>query len=114
MINISIVHHTHWDREWFFSTQDSLVLSDLIFSEILEELKNNPDLKFVLDGQISIVDDYIELYPEKMDLIRELVSNNQLFLGPWFTQFDAIIPHEESMFRNAMIGDIETSKYGKK
>lgn len=114
MINVSIVHHTHWDREWFFSTQDSLVLSDMIFSEIIEELNKNPNLKFILDGQISIVDDYIEIYPEKKDLIQKLVEKNQLFIGPWFTQFDAILPHEESLFRNAIIGDVESSKYGRK
>lgn len=114
MINVSIINHTHWDREWFFSTQDSLVLSDVIFSEIIDKLEKNPKLKFVLDGQISIVDEYIDIHPEKKALVRKLVEKNQLLIGPWFTQFDAILPHEEAIFRNGIIGDIESSKYGKK
>ena len=46
---VYLVNHTHWDREWYFSEQDSLVLSDILFSNAIQELKRNPSAKFVLE-----------------------------------------------------------------
>ncbi len=112
MTNVHIVNHTHWDREWYFTSMDSLVLSDQLFSDVIEELKMNKEATFVLDGQISILDDYLELYPEKLEVIKELVANHQLFIGPWFTQTDAFFASGESILRNAMIGIFESKKYG--
>lgn len=112
MTNVHIVNHTHWDREWYFTSMDSIVLSDQLFTDVLEELKTHPNATFVLDGQISILDDYLELYPEKLTEIKELVAKNQLYIGPWFTQTDAFFASGESILRNAMVGIYESKKYG--
>lgn len=112
MTNVHIVNHTHWDREWYFTSMDALVLSDQLFSDVIQELQINPQASFVLDGQISILDDYLELYPEQMPAIKKLVANKQLFIGPWFTQTDAFFTSGESVLRNAMIGIFESKKYG--
>jgi len=113
MTNIHIVNHTHWDREWYFTSMDCIVLSDQLFTDVLEELKRQPNATFVLDGQLSILDDYLELYPEKLPEIKELVAKGQLFIGPWFTQTDAFFASGESILRNAMVGVFESKKYGK-
>lgn len=112
MTNIHIVNHTHWDREWYFTSMDCIVLSDQLFTDVLEELKRQPNATFVLDGQLSILDDYLELYPEKLAEIKELVAKGQLFIGPWFTQTDAFFASGESILRNAMVGVFESKKYG--
>lgn len=112
MTNVHVVNHTHWDREWYFTSMDSLVLSDQLFSDVITELQRNPEASFVLDGQLSILDDYLELYPEKLDEIRVLIKRQQLFIGPWFTQTDAFFTAGESVLRNAMIGYFESKKYG--
>ncbi|MGM0293197.1 hypothetical protein IGJ00_001719 [Enterococcus sp. AZ062] len=112
MTNIHIVNHTHWDREWYFTSMDCIVLSDQLFTDVLEELKRQPNATFVLDGQLSILDDYLELYPEKLSEIKELVAKGQLFIGPWFTQTDAFFASGESILRNAMVGVFESKKYG--
>ena len=57
MTNVHIVNHTHWDREWYFTSMDCVVLSDQLFSDVLKELKRQPTASFVLDGQLSILDD---------------------------------------------------------
>lgn len=62
MTKIHIVNHTHWDREWYFTSMDALVLSDQLFTDALNELKKNEDASFVLDGQLSILDDYVTLW----------------------------------------------------
>lgn len=112
MTNVHIVNHTHWDREWYFTSMDALVLSDQLFSDVITELQRNPEASFVLDGQLSILDDYVELYPEKMNTIKKLIEKKQLYIGPWFTQTDAFFTSGEAVLRNAMIGIFESKKYG--
>lgn len=112
MTNVHIVNHTHWDREWYFTSMDALVLSDQLFSDAIDELLSNPQASFVLDGQLSILDEYVELYPERLTDIKRLIERKQLFIGPWYTQTDAFFTSGESILRNAMIGIFESKKYG--
>ncbi|MDB1566069.1 glycoside hydrolase family 38 C-terminal domain-containing protein [Lacticaseibacillus paracasei] len=113
MTEAHFVNHTHWDREWYFTTQDAQVLSDQLFSDVLKELEAHPAVNFTLDGQTSIVDEYCAMHPEAPARIRKLVARGQLFIGPWYTQTDAMIPDAESIIRNLVIGILDTRrKYG--
>lgn len=107
-----MVSHSHWDREWYFTTMDALLLSDNLFSDVLSELEKNSEAKFCLDGQSSIVDDYLELHPEKLETIQKLVEKKQLTIGPWYTQTDAFFVGEESFLRNLAIGIRDSKRYG--
>lgn len=51
MTKAHIVNHTHWDREWYFTSADSLVLSEQLFTEVIEELLAHPEATFVLDDR---------------------------------------------------------------
>lgn len=104
MTKAYLVNHTHWDREWYFTTQDAQVLSDQLFTDALDELETHPEANFTLDGQMSIVDEYVEIHPEAKKRIHDLVKRKQLFIGPWYTQTDANIPTTESLLRNLVIG----------
>ncbi|MFC6177271.1 glycoside hydrolase family 38 C-terminal domain-containing protein [Companilactobacillus huachuanensis] len=112
MKKISIVNHTHWDREWYFSAEDSIFLSDKLFTDAIVELENHPGTSFTLDGQISILDDYIKIRPEMLGRVKKLVDNGQLIIGPWYTQPDALHIKGESLLRNGMIGIFDSKKYG--
>lgn len=112
MVKAHIVNHTHWDREWYFTSSDALVLSEQLFTEVIEELLTHPEASFVLDGQTSILDDYLVIHPDRLDDIKYLVAEKRLFIGPWFTQTDAFYAHAESVLRNGMIGIFESKKYG--
>ncbi|MFT8424994.1 MAG: alpha-mannosidase [Liquorilactobacillus sp.] len=114
MVKAYLVNHTHWDREWYFTVMDSQVLADQVFTEVLNELETHPDANFCLDGQTSILDEYVNTHPENLERIRKLVKSDRLFVGPWYTQTDALIPDAESILRNLNIGISEaTEKYGK-
>lgn len=114
MTKAHIVQHTHWDREWYFTAEDAKVLSDQVFTEVLDELTNNPHANFCLDGQSSIVDEYVEINPEKLPVIQKLVAEERLFIGPWYAQTDALLVDAESILRNLIIGIHDTAaKYGK-
>ncbi|MCT3031728.1 MAG: alpha-mannosidase [Pediococcus sp.] len=113
MTQTNLVNHTHWDREWYFTTMDALVLSDQLFTEVLDELETHEDANFCLDGQISVVDEFVEIHPEAKKRIQKLVKEGRLFVGPWYTQTDALIPDSESIIRNLVIGINDTKeKYG--
>jgi alpha-mannosidase len=112
MVKVNIVNHTHWDREWYFSTMDSLVLSDQVFTEVLDELNRDKEASFCLDGQISILEDYLSIRPEKLKEIQKLVKEERLFIGPWYTQTDTQLVSVESILRNLTIGINEAEKIG--
>ncbi|MFJ5477243.1 hypothetical protein ACIL82_10435 [Enterococcus faecium] len=44
---VHVVNHTHWDREWYFTTMDAILLSDNTFSSVIDELLNNKKRNFV-------------------------------------------------------------------
>ena len=101
---IHAVSHTHWDREWYFTTLDSQVLAIKTFTEIIEALEKNDRFDFHLDAQSSIIMDYLSLRPEMEARVKNLVATKRLLVGPWFTQPDMFNIHTESFFRNLRIG----------
>lgn len=108
-----LVNHTHWDREWYFTDIDAQVLADYLFTEALNELKKQPDLNFTLDGQTSIVDEYVATHPERLNEIKQLVKDKRLFVGPWYTQTDAVNIDAEAFIKNAIVGIVDAKqKYG--
>jgi mannosylglycerate hydrolase len=109
MKNIHVVAHTHWDREWYFSDNEAFIQFSYHMDEVIFALENNELDYYYLDGQLSILDDYLKVYPEKEAKIKELVENNQLFIGPWYTQMDEFVVAGESVVKNVQIG-IDMSK----
>ena len=81
-----IVPHTHWDREWYFSTEESQVLLVFTMQQILEQLENDEGLPcFVLDGQSVMLEDYLSVVPEDTERVKALVESGKLLVGPWYT-----------------------------
>ena len=56
---VILVPHTHWDREWYFTTRTSKVLLLESLSVVLDELEAGRLPWFVLDGQTSLLEDYL-------------------------------------------------------
>jgi alpha-mannosidase len=63
-------------------------------------LDADPRYVFTLDGQLSVVDDYLEVRPEAEDRIRSLVREGRLAIGPWQTLVDEFLVSGESIIRN--------------
>jgi alpha-mannosidase len=113
MATTHLVQHTHWDREWYFTDMDAQILADSLFTEALEELKREPKDNFTLDGQTSIVDEFVASHPDSLQDIQNLVKEGRLFVGPWYSQTDAVNVDPESILRNAIIGQLDAKdKYG--
>src|SRR5262245_41688317 len=62
----TLVSHTHWDRAWYCTFQEFRVRLVRLVDNLLEILKNDPDFYyFMLDGQMSVIEDYLEVRPDK-------------------------------------------------
>lgn len=79
---------------------DKQVLSEQLFTEVLDELETNQSANFCFDGQVSIVDEYVVIHPEAKTPIQRLVNEGHLFVGPRHTPTDAIIPTAELIIHN--------------
>ncbi|MHA1383220.1 MAG: hypothetical protein ACTSR3_05645, partial [Candidatus Helarchaeota archaeon] len=76
---IIIVPTTHWDREWYLPFNEYRAYLVLLIDKLLEILEDNPDFKnFTLDGQTIPLYDYLEVRPEKKNLIKKYVKNGRI------------------------------------
>ncbi|MDB4895901.1 MAG: Alpha-mannosidase, partial [Firmicutes bacterium] len=114
MKKVHIVPHMHWDREWYFTTEESRILLVNNMEEILEMLETNPDYPaYVLDGQTAILEDYFAVKPENRERVRKLVQQGKLIIGPWYTQTDEMVVGGESIVRNLLYGMKDSEPFGK-
>ncbi|MBS4208521.1 mannosylglycerate hydrolase [Bacillus sp. FJAT-50079] len=113
MTNVHIVPHMHWDREWYFTTEESRILLVNNMEEIMDMLENNPDYPYyVLDGQTSILEDYFAVKPENKERVKKLVQEGRLIIGPWYTQTDEMVVGGESIVRNLLYGIKDSEQFG--
>lgn len=97
---VAIVPHTHWDREWHAPFQ----VSRLRLAELLDTVLSGLETPFLLDGQMAIVDDYLEVRPAAADRVRELNEAGVLSLGPWYVLPDEFLVSGETLVRNLELG----------
>lgn len=111
--NVHIVPHMHWDREWYFTTEESRILLVNNMEEIMNMLETNPNYPYyVLDGQTSILEDYFAVKPENKERVRKLVKQGKLIIGPWYTQTDEMVVGAESIVRNLLYGIKDCEEFG--
>jgi hypothetical protein len=102
---VAVVAHTHWDREWYAPFQTfRLALVDLL-DELLDLLEAEPPFRcFLLDGQMAMVDDYLEVRPENEARLRRLVTSERLVVGPFYVLADEFLVSGETLVRNLELG----------
>lgn len=101
---ITLVAHTHWDREWYLPFEAFRAQLVEMLDEALDDLERDERLSFTLDGQVAMVDDYLELRPANEPRIRALIRAGRLHVGPWYTQADTLLTDGESLIRNLAVG----------
>ncbi|WP_310607228.1 mannosylglycerate hydrolase [Buttiauxella brennerae] len=110
---VHITPHMHWDREWYFTTEESRILLINNMEEILARLECDPEYKYyVLDGQTAVLEDYFAIKPENKLRVKALVEAGKLIIGPWYTQTDTTIVSGESIVRNLMYGMRDCLAFG--
>lgn len=115
-----IISHTHWDREWYLSSEYTSEWLPEFFNRLFEILEKDNDYAFVLDGQTAMIDDYFdELIKRGEDIlvykgkIKKYVREKRLFIGPYYVQLDWNLVNDETLIRNLKIGNKISMEFGR-
>ncbi len=96
--------HTHWDREWYREFEIFRMRLLRVFDNILELLATNKIPCFYFDGQVSALQDYLEIRPEKEELVRSLIFSKKIFIGPFYCLVDEFLTDKTCFSKNLEIG----------
>lgn len=96
--------HTHWDREWYREYEVFRIRLLRVFDNVLSMLEANKIPSFYFDGQTAALEDYLEIRPEKLDLVKKLIAEKRLFIGPFYTLVDEFLTDKNSFENNLKIG----------
>jgi len=108
-----VVSHTHWDREWYFAFESFRTRLVGTVDQLLELLDRDPGYRcFMLDGQTAVLDDYLEVRPDRRADIERQVRAGRLQVGPWFVLPDEFLVGGESLVRNLMRGLRTVRQFG--
>jgi alpha-mannosidase len=110
---VHVISHTHWDREWYRTFEQYRArLVDLV-DAVLERMARDPRFTyFHLDGQSIVLEDYLEIRPEREPEIRGRVQEGRLLVGPWFVMPDMFLVSGESIVRNLARGIRTADAFG--
>ena len=108
---VVIVPHTHWDREWYKPFQEFRHQLVHLIDRLIDIFETQPDYYFMLDGQTIILEDYLEVRPEKKNRILELIREGRIDVGPWYLLPDEWLVSGESLIRNLEYSYTLAKKY---
>ncbi|MDQ4077871.1 MAG: hypothetical protein M3220_16695 [Chloroflexota bacterium] len=109
---VHIINHTHWDREWFLTSVYTSQWIARLTDKIDQLAANNPDYKFLLDGQTLVIEDLLKVRPEYEARINRLVKDGHLIIGPYYCQPDWQLTGGEALIRNLLYGWQDMQKHG--
>jgi len=112
-LNIIIVPHTHWDREWYQTFQQFRMRLVRTVDKLLDILDHDDKFSyFMLDGQTIVLDDYLEVRPEQEEHLKRYTRAGRVLVGPWYLQPDEFLVSGESLVRNLQIGLQRAAEFG--
>ena len=108
-----VVSHTHWDREWYKTFEQFRFVLVRALDELIESMEKDATYThFLLDGQTIVIEDYLEIRPERRDRLRRLTQAGRISVGPWYLQPDEQLVSGESLVRNLLIGHRTGAEFG--
>ncbi len=110
---IAVVPHTHWDREWYEPFQQFRIKLVRLVDGLLDQMERDSSYShFLLDGQLAVIDDYLEIRPENEDRLRALAAAGRLNVGPWYILMDEFLVSGETIVRNLQAGVRRGTAFG--
>ncbi len=96
---------THWDREWYQTFQNYRYRLVDLMDDVLDGISTG-ELKgpFYNDGQVCLIEDYLEVNPHRRDEVSACINNRQIAAGPWYVLPDEFLVSGEAMIRNLRMG----------
>jgi mannosylglycerate hydrolase len=115
MHTLHLISHTHWDREWHQTFQQFRLHLVHMIDGLLYILDNDPQyLHFMLDGQTIVLEDYLQIRPEREADLRKYVQNGRILIGPWYLMPDEFLVSPEAIIHNFLEGDRIARQFGPK
>ncbi len=112
-LNIILVPHTHWDREWYQTFQQFRMRLVHVVDMLLDLLDRDADFShFMLDGQTIVLDDYLEVRPEADERLKKYTRSGRITVGPWYVQPDEFLVSGEALIRNLQLGMQRAAEFG--
>ena len=76
-----VISHTHWDREWYLPYEKHHMLLIEFMDTLLDTLERDPEYKsFHLDGQTIILEDYLQVRPEKKEILTKMIKEVRIHI----------------------------------
>ncbi|MBM7687534.1 alpha-mannosidase [Enterococcus ureilyticus] len=110
---VYIISHSHWDREWYLPYEQHHMRLVELMDDVLELIETDSAFdSFHLDGQTIILDDYLQVRPEKKAAVQKAITEGKLRIGPFYILQDGFLISSESNVRNMLIGKKESDRWG--
>jgi mannosylglycerate hydrolase len=103
-LDIVVVPHTHWDREWYLPLEGYRHRLIPMLDRVIDLLESGSLACFLLDGQCVVVEDYLQLKPERAEALGRLIRSGRLKIGPWYVLADEFLVSGEALLRNLAEG----------
>lgn len=108
-----LISHTHWDREWYMPYEYHHTLLTELMNDLLRTLEEDDEFRsFHLDGQTIILEDYLQIHPEKREALEKYIREGRIIIGPWYVLQDEFLTSSEANVRNLLIGHQDAAHYG--
>jgi len=111
VLDVHLVSHTHWDREWYLPAERFHQRLVALVDELLDAPPGEGE-SFLLDGQAIVLDDYARVRPERVQALGESLRAGRLEAGPWYVLADELIPSGEALVRNLLTGRRTLVRFG--
>lgn len=110
---VHYVPSTHWDREWhtpLMGFRHGLVrLLDRVIDALESGALPGP---FQTDGQSILLEDYLEIRPDRRARVEQLARAGLLAVGPWYSMPDEFTVSGEAIIRNLLVGRAQARAFG--
>lgn len=110
---VFVVSHTHWDREWYLRREEFLMMLVELVDQLLDILQGDPEYRvFMLDGQTIVLEDYLSVRPDREPLLKRLIGEGKILIGPWYMMPDEYLISAEGHVRNFLLGTKWCKRFG--
>jgi len=108
-----VISETHWDRAWYMTFQQFRLKLVKLVDKLLPILENDSRFThFTFDGQTVVLEDYLEVKPQKREDLSELIQEGRILIGPWYVLPDIFLVSGEALLRNLLRGKQVGEEFG--
>ena len=102
---LHIISHSHWDREWYMGFEQHRARLVELLDSLIDTMESDEEFRyFHLDGHVLLIEDYLEIRPEKRQRLEKLIRDGRIQVGPWYVLQDEFLTSGEANVRNMLEG----------